>query len=84
MTAAVLTADLVRPRWRGVIHRWAAILLAPVFLLLVALASDAASTAAVAVHGAGVVGMLAVSATYVDGELDGEATLYAPDGTLLR
>ena len=74
MTAAVLTAEVVRPRWRGVIHRWAAILLAPVFVLLVFAASGAASTAAISVHGAGVVGMLAVSATYHSGRLSPATT----------
>ena len=74
MTAAVLAADPVRPRWRGVIHRWAAILLAPVFVVLVLAAPDTASTAAVAVHGAGVVGMLAVSATYHSGRLSPATT----------
>jgi hemolysin III len=74
MTAAVLTADVVRPRWRGVIHRWAAIVLAPVFLLLAFVAGDTASTAAVSIHGAGVVGMLAVSATYHSGRLSPATT----------
>lgn len=74
MTAAVLTAEVVRPRWRGVIHRWAAILLAPVFVLLAFAASGAASTAAISVHGAGVVGMLAVSATYHSGRLSPATT----------
>ena len=74
MTAAAPTAVPVRPRWRGVIHRWAALLLAPVFVVLVVAAPDAGSTAAVAVHGLGVVGMLAVSATYHSGRLSPSTT----------
>ena len=74
MTAAVLSADPVRPRWRGVIHRWAAITLAPVFVVLVLAAPDQASRIAVAINGVGVVGMFAVSATYHSGRLSPEAT----------
>jgi hemolysin III len=74
MTAAVVPAGVVRPRWRGVIHRWAAVSLAPVFVLLVLAAPDRPSTTAVGIHGLGVVGMLAVSATYHSGRLSPPAT----------
>lgn len=73
MTATVV-APPIRPRWRGVIHRWAAIALAPVFVLLVVLADAGSSSTAVALHGIGVVGMLAVSATYHSGRLSPGAT----------
>ena len=67
--AAVVVPAPVRPRWRGVIHRWAAILLVPVFGALLVLAEGGAERTAVLVHGIGVVGMLAVSATYHSGRL---------------
>ena len=70
VTAMIAAASIeVRPRWRGVIHRWAAIAFAPVFLGLLAAAPDGASRLAVGVHALGVVGMLAVSATYHSGRL---------------
>lgn len=74
MAAMVGATDLVRPRWRGVIHRWAAIALTPVFVVLALVADGAPDTAAVAVHGVGVVGMLAISATYHSGRLSPAAT----------
>lgn len=68
MTAAAMAQEL-RPRWRGVIHQWAAIVGLPVFVVLLVTAPDGGSRAAVALHGAGVVGMLAVSGTYHSGRL---------------
>jgi hemolysin III len=74
MAAVLVPADDVRPRWRGVIHRWAAVSLAPVFAVLVWAAPDAPSASAVTIHGLGVVGMLAVSATYHSGRLSPATT----------
>jgi len=68
MAAAVATA-LVRPRWRGVIHRWAAVAFVPVFAVLLTIAEPGAERVAVLLHAVGVVGMLAVSATYHSGRL---------------
>jgi hemolysin III len=66
---ASVTAAEIRPRWRGLIHRWAAIAFTPAFIVLIVLAADAASRLAVTSHALGVVGMLAVSATYHSGRL---------------
>src|SRR5690606_23367856 len=54
--------------------RWAAVARAPGFARLVLVAPDAPTASAVAVHGLGVVGMLAVSATYHSGRLSPAAT----------
>ena len=67
MTSAADVA--LRPRWRGVIHRWAAIVAVPAFAVLIGLADDGAARLAVALHAVGVVGMLSVSATYHSGRL---------------
>lgn len=61
--------DDVRPRWRGVLHRWAAILGVPAFAVLIVAAPDGASRIAVAIHAVGVLGMLGVSGTYHSGRL---------------
>jgi hemolysin III len=66
---ATVTAAEIRPRWRGLIHRWAAITFLPAFIVLIVLAADAASRLAVGSHALGVVGMLGVSATYHSGRL---------------
>ena len=66
---ATTTAAETRPRWRGRIHRWAAIAFVPAFIVLIVLASDTASRLAVTSHAIGVVGMLGVSATYHSGRL---------------
>jgi hemolysin III len=66
---ATMTAAGIRPRWRGRIHRWAAIAFVPAFIVLIVLASDSASRLAVTSHAIGVVGMLGVSATYHSGRL---------------
>jgi hemolysin III len=54
----------VRPRWRGRLHRWAAIVAVPAFAALVAAAPTASSRLACAVYGVGVTAMLGVSAVY--------------------
>jgi hemolysin III len=58
----------VRPTWRGVLHRWAAIVFTPLFVLLVVLADGGSDRLAVAVYGAGVTTMLGVSAVYHSGK----------------
>jgi hemolysin III len=58
-----------RPTWRGVIHRWAVIGFAPLFLLLIVLAGSAGDRLATVVYALGVLGMLGVSATYHSGRL---------------
>ena len=68
MTTAVDVADL-RPRWRGVIRRWAAIVAVPAFAVRIARADDGAARLAVAAHAVGVVGMLSASATYHSGRV---------------
>lgn len=64
-----MAADVIRPRWRGVIHRWAAIAFVPAFAVLLLVAPDGASRLAVGLHALGVVGMLGVSAVYHSGRL---------------
>jgi hemolysin III len=61
--------DSLRPRWRGLIHRYAAALAVPAFLILVILAPTAGDRLAVAIYGAGVTTMLTVSAIYHSGRL---------------
>lgn len=56
--------ELVRPRWRGVIHRYAAFLAVPMFVVLATLADSPAHRIAAVVYGIGVTTMLAVSAVY--------------------
>lgn len=72
-TAPSADADL-RPAWRGLIHRWAALAALPLFVLLVLLADGPADRLAVAVYGACVTSMLGVSATYHSGLLSERAT----------
>jgi hemolysin III len=64
-----VAAAAVRPRLRGVIHRWAAVTAVPVFAVLLAAAPDATARVAVSLHALGVIGMLGVSATYHSGRL---------------
>jgi hemolysin III len=59
----------VRPSWRGVLHRWAAVVFLPLFVLLVVLADGGSDRLAVAVYGLGVTAMLGVSAVYHSGKL---------------
>jgi hemolysin III len=59
----------LRPRWRGVLHRWAAITFTPLFVLLIVLADGGSDRLAVAVYGAGVTTMLGVSAVYHSGKV---------------
>jgi hemolysin III len=54
----------IRPSWRGRIHRYAAIVAVPLFVVLVALADSATERLACVVYGIGVTTMLAVSAVY--------------------
>src|SRR4051812_30416589 len=57
-------ATPVRPEWRGRIHRYAAVVAVPLFVVLVVLADSASERLACAVYGFGVTTMLAVSAVY--------------------
>jgi hemolysin III len=68
MSEATAVAD-VRPSLRGVVHRWAAIVFAILFVALVAIAPDGAARAAVAIYGVCVTAMLAISATYHSGRI---------------
>lgn len=69
MEAASLTSDPVRPRLRGVIHRWATIVATPLFVALIVRADGTGDTVASVVYALGVLGMLGVSATYHSGRL---------------
>lgn len=57
------TAD-VRPAWRGRIHRYAAFIAVPLFVVLIALADSPTHRVACTLYGLGVTTMLAVSAVY--------------------
>lgn len=61
--------ESVRPTWRGVIHRWAAILFVPHFVVLAVLANGAGDRIACVIYAAGVTAMLGVSAAYHSGRL---------------
>lgn len=63
-----------RPRLRGVIHRYAAVVFAIAFVTLIVVAPDAAARGWLAVYGAGVTSMMGVSAAYHSGRLGPEAT----------
>jgi hemolysin III len=71
---AALDPPEVRPRWRGLIHRAAAAVAVPAFIVLVVLAPSAGDRLAVAIYGAGVTTMLGVSAVYHSGRLSPRAT----------
>jgi hemolysin III len=84
-------ADPVRPTWRGLIHRWAAVVAVVAFGVLVARAPSS-ERAAIVVYGICVTAMLGVSATYHSGRLspagmrvmkriDHSAILFAIAGT---
>lgn len=62
-------AEMIRPRWRGVLHRWAAIAFLPLFLLLGVLARGTGDRVACVIYAVGVTSMLGVSATYHSGRL---------------
>lgn len=64
--------NLLRPSWRGLIHRVAVLVFVPVSLVLVALAPPGGDRIAVAVYAAGVTAMLGVSAYYHSGRLSPE------------
>lgn len=55
---------LLRPRLRGVLHQWAALVAVAGAAVLVVLAPAGGARAAAAVYGGSLVGMLATSATY--------------------
>jgi hemolysin III len=65
----VIAAEGVRPRWRGLLHRGAAIVFAPLFVLLIVLADSGSDRLAVLVYSLGVEAMLGVSAVYHSGRL---------------
>lgn len=66
---ATAPAALVRPTWRGLIHRYSVLAYVPLFGLLVALTSGLGDRIAVTVYALGVTVMLGVSATYHSGRL---------------
>ena len=59
----------IRPRWRGVIHRWAAPIGIALFVPLIARAETAGVRIALVVYAAGMTAMLGVSAIYHSGKL---------------
>lgn len=61
--------EAVPPTWRGLIHKWAAIVAAPLFVALVVRADSLGDRVACVIYMVGVVGMLGVSATYHSGKL---------------
>ena len=64
---------LVRPRLRGVIHRWSVPVAVVLFAVLAFRVTGAGNVAAVLVYGACVTAMLAVSAVYHSGRLSPSA-----------
>lgn len=81
-----VAAEKVRPRLRGVIHRWATIVLTPLFVVLIVRADPVGDRVACIVYAAGVLGMLGVSATYHSGRLGPDAVRLAKridHGTIL-
>lgn len=72
--STVIAAREVRPRFRGVLHRWAAVGFVVLFIGLALAAHDPGSRAVVAVYGCCVTAMLAVSAVYHSGRLSPTAT----------
>lgn len=60
---------VVRPTWRGVIHRWASIAFVPLFAILIILADPVGDRLACVVYAVGVLTMLGVSAVYHSGRL---------------
>lgn len=69
MEKATVTSDPERPRLRGVIHRWAAIVAIPLFVALIIRADPLGDRVACVIYAFGVIGMLGVSATYHSGKL---------------
>jgi hemolysin III len=63
----------IRPRLRGLIHRWAALLFLPAAVGLVAVGDTAGRRLALIVYGVGVASLLAVSAIYHSGRLSPRA-----------
>jgi hemolysin III len=58
------TTATLRPAWRGRIHRYAATIAVPLFVVLTALANSPTHRLACTMYGLGVTTMLAVSAVY--------------------
>lgn len=68
------TEGPIRPTWRGLLHRYATVAFLPAFVVLVVRAGSATSRLAMAIYGAGVLTMLAVSAAYHSGRLGSVGT----------
>jgi len=66
--------DQLRPRFRGVLHRWCALASVLLFVWLSVAAYDPGSRLVVAVYGCCVTAMLGVSAVYHSGRLSPAAT----------
>jgi hemolysin III len=56
--------EVLKPRWRGVLHQWGFLASVPAGALLIALAEDARSRVALAVYALGLSGLLGTSALY--------------------
>lgn len=67
---------VVRPTWRGWIHRIGVLTFLPLFVLVIALAPTAGARIAVIVYALGITTMLAVSATYHSGRLSPRAVAW--------
>ncbi len=64
-----MVASALRPRFRGVLHRWAAVASVMLFIGLSVAANDMGSRLVVALYGCCVTAMLGVSAVYHSGRL---------------
>lgn len=67
MTSALTTAP--RPAWRGLVHRYAALLFVPAFVVLVVLADSPHQRLNMSVYALSILLMLSVSAVYHSGRL---------------
>lgn len=67
---------VVRPTWRGWIHRVGVLTFLPLFVLVIALAPTAGTRIAVVVYALGITTMLGVSATYHSGHLSPRAVAW--------
>jgi len=67
--AEEVIAELARPRFRGVIHRWGAVGFTVLFIALSVVAYGPGSRLVVTIYGACVTAMLTVSAVYHSGRL---------------
>ena len=64
MAAHTTSAGGIKPRWRGVLHTWAAVAVVPAAVVLTVLAHRGTVRAAVLIYAVGIGTMFAVSALY--------------------